>query len=59
MTSSNDCASCTVYVVLFVVFLVLRLIASSVFTYFYWYKKSSTEKNDARITFNPRTQVNY
>ena len=59
VTSSNGCASCTVYVVLFVVFLLLCLITSGVFVYFYWYKGSNTEKNNVRITFNPRSQVNY
>ena len=54
-TLSSDCSSCTVYVVLFVVFLLLCLIT---FVYFYWYKRSNTEKNNARTTFNPRTQIN-
>ena len=36
VTSSNDCDSCTVYVVLFVVFLFLCLIISGVFVYFCW-----------------------
>ena len=58
-TSSNDCASCTVYVALFVVYLLLCLIISGVFVYFYWYKRSSTEKNRVSIRFNPKTQVNY
>ena len=58
MISSSDCGSCTVYVVLFVVFLLLCLITSSVFVYFYWYQRSNTEKNSVRIGFNPKTQVN-
>ena len=37
VTSSNDCASGTLYVVLFAVFLLLCLITSSIFVYFYWY----------------------
>ena len=59
VTPSNDCTYCTVYVVLFVVFLLLRLIISSVFVYFYWYKRSNAEKSSDRIKFNPRSQVNY
>ena len=59
VTSSNDCASCTVYAVLFLVFLLLCLITSGVFVYFYWYKRSNTEKNDSCITFSLRTRVNY
>ena len=58
-TSLSDCDSCTVYVVLFVVFLLLCLITSGVFGYFYWYKRSNTEKNDVYTTFNLHTQVNY
>ena len=41
-TSSNDCAFCTAYVVLFVVFVLLCLIISGV--YFYWHKRSNKEK---------------
>ena len=37
--SSNDCASCTLYVVLFAVFLTTSVIIGSGFIYFYWYKK--------------------
>ena len=58
-TSSNDCASCTVYVVLFVVFLLLCLIISGAFVCFYWHKRPNTEKNSVRIRCNPKTQVNY
>ena len=39
VTSSDECSSCTLYVVLFVLFLATSLIISSVFVYFYWYKK--------------------
>ena len=38
---SNDCASCTLYVVLFAVFLTASVIISSSFIYFYWYKKNN------------------
>ena len=38
--SSNDYASCTVYVVLFVVFLTTSVIISSALVYFYWYEKT-------------------
>ena len=33
------CGSCTLYIVLFVVFLVTSTVISSVFIYFYWYSK--------------------
>ena len=41
VTSSSDCGSCTFYVVLFVVFLLLCLITIGVF---YWYKRLSAKK---------------
>ena len=40
VTSSNDCASCTPYVVLFAVFLSTNVIISGAFVYFYWYKQA-------------------
>ena len=39
-TSSNDCASCTPYVVLFTVFLSTSVITSCAFVYFRWYKRN-------------------
>ena len=41
--SSDDCASCTPYVVLFAVFLTTSVIIDSSFIYFHWYSK---RKND-------------
>ena len=43
VTSLNDCASCTPYVVLFVMFLLTSLIISSAFVYFHWHKKTKNE----------------
>ena len=40
VTSSNDCASCTLYVVLFTVLLSTSIVISAVFVYFHWYKKN-------------------
>ena len=39
----NDykCNSCTLYIVLFVVILVISVIIGSVFIYFYWYPKQN------------------
>ena len=37
---SDDCASCTLYVVLFAVFLTTSVMIGGVFVYFYWYKKN-------------------
>ena len=47
------CGSCTLYIVLFTVFLLTSTVISSVFIYFYWYSKeiilqmliASTNKN--------------
>ena len=38
VTSSNDCASCRPYIVLFTVFLSMSVIISGAFVYFQWYK---------------------
>ena len=38
VTLSNDCASCTPYVVLFPVSLSTSIIISGAFVYFHWYK---------------------
>ena len=40
VTPSNDCASFTLYVVSFAVFLSTSVIISGAFVYFYWYKKN-------------------
>ena len=40
MTSPSECASCEIYVVLFVRFLATSITTSSVFVYFYWHKKN-------------------
>ena len=43
VTSSNDCVSCTPYVVLFVVFLSTSIVISDAFVYFYWYKNKQLD----------------
>ena len=35
------CNSCTRYIVLFVMFLVISTVTSAVFIYFYWYSKKT------------------
>ena len=60
--SSDDCASCTLYVVLFAVFLTTSVIIDSSFVYFYWYSKKDNDQlnlkeNNVRIKFNPITQI--
>ena len=40
--SSDDCVSCTLYIVLFAVFLTTSVIIGGVFLYFYWYSERNT-----------------
>ena len=54
--------SCTLYIVLFVVFLVTSVIITAVFIYFHWYLKESNDqlylkKDTVRIKFDPSTQT--
>ena len=39
---SDECASCTLYIVLYAVFLTTSIIIGSSVIYFYWYKKASS-----------------
>ena len=59
--SSDDCSSCTLYVILFTVFLTTSVIIGNSFIYFYWYSKKNAqlnpEKNTVRVKFNPHTQT--
>ena len=63
----NVCSTFTPYIVLFGVFLVISIVISSVFVYFYWYSKkedndqSYLKKHNACIKFNPITtqKINY
>ena len=43
--SSDDCAFCTLYVVLFAVFLTASVVIGGVFIYFYWYSKKISFKS--------------
>ena len=40
----NVCNSCTIYIVLLVIFLIISLSISSVSVYFHWYSKKDTLK---------------
>ena len=37
----NMCSSCTIYIVLFAIFVIISISISSVFIYFHWYLKRS------------------
>ena len=60
--SSDDCASCTLYVALFALFLKTSVVIDSGFVYYWYLKKKndqlSPEKNNVRIKFNPHTLLN-
>ena len=43
VTSSNDCYSCTPYIVLFTVLLSISVIISSAFVFFHWHKNKQLE----------------
>ena len=45
------CNSCTIYIALFVIFLIISISISSVFIYFHWYLR----KDNVRVKFNPST----
>ena len=47
------CGFCTVYIVLFVIYLVISTVISAVFVCFYWYSK----KDNVRFKFNPGTET--
>ena len=58
MTSSNDCASCTPYVVLFVVSLSRSIVISGAFVYFHWYKNKQLDLKKYVPDFNyPKTET--
>ena len=43
--------SCTIYIVLFGIFLIISISISSIFIYFHWYlKKNNTEYNSTETT---------
>ena len=46
VVSSNDCASLTPYIVLFIVFLSISVVISGVFVYFHCYKNKQLNLKD-------------
>ena len=58
VTSSNDCASCTLYFMLFRVFLSTSVVISRAFVYFHWYKNKQLDlKNDAPYVKYSKTET--
>ena len=56
-TSSDECSPCTLYVVLFAVFLTTIGIIGSVFVYFHWYLRGNDELD--RKKEKERFKVNF
>ena len=59
VTSSNDSASCTPYVVLFAVFLSMSVIISGAFVYFHWYKKLDFKKDVPDVNYSKTKTLIY
>ena len=53
--NTKVCNSCTIYIVLFVIFLIISISISSVFLYFHWYLK----KDNIHVKFNTNTQQQF
>ena len=57
VTSSNGCSSCTTYIVLFIVFLLISSVLGGVFIYYRWYKN---RKNDVpTVTYLMSGKLDY
>ena len=50
---TKACNSCTIYIILFVIFFITSICISSVFIYFHWHLK----KDNVRVKFNTNTQT--
>ena len=50
--SDYKCNSCTLYIALFVTFLVTSIVISAVFIYFYWYSKKILQIFTTNISDN-------
>ena len=51
--NANVCNYCTIYIVLFVIFLIISISISTVFIYFHWFFK----KDNIRVKFNTNNQT--
>ena len=49
------CGYCTIYIVLFTIFFMIRISISTLFIYFYWYLKSNT--NITNIKYSTETTI--
>ena len=57
VTSSNGCSSCTTYIILFSVFLLISSVFGGVFIYYRWYKN---RKNDVpTVTYSMSGKLDY
>ena len=53
----NECNSCTRYIVLFAIFLIISINLSSVCIYFHWHLKRSNTNNIININANTETII--
>ena len=51
--NAKVCNPCTIYIILFVIFVVISISISSVFIYFHWHLK----KDNTRVKFNTNTET--
>ena len=49
--NTKACNSCTIYIALFIIFLIISISIRVAFIYFYWYLK----KDNVRVKFNTQT----
>ena len=59
VTSSNNYASCTPYVVLFAVFLSTSIVYIGAFVYFHWYKKLDLKKDVPDVNYSKTETLIY
>ena len=52
ITSLNDSPSCTLYIVLFTLFLLISVIISGAFIYFCWYKKLDLKNDISNVNYS-------
>ena len=57
VTSSNDCSSCTTYIILFSVFLSISVVISGGFVYFHWYKNKELNLKDVPSVNHSMTET--
>ena len=57
VASSNCCSSCTIYIILFSLFLSISVVISGVFVYFYWYNNKELNLKDILTANYSKTET--